>query len=352
MKRSGLSPRRTQRARRRREQPITFFARALAQAPLPGLPGGADDRVLVVVNLQGGNDGLNTRRAARHAGSTTATARRSAIRAAATCCASTPRSGFNPAMRSLKAMYDAGRSRSCKASAIRSPDHSHFRSTEIWQTAAPDRYERTGWLGRYLDAAGSAGRRICSTRVAVAQVLPEVMISRNTDVPAIAQLGGYGLASDRQRRHARRLPSTGARRPRCRSARRTSRTSRRSKTTRSAAREELPKLVAGYKPEAHVSGDAARAQPRARGADRRQQPGHARALRAARLVRYARRAQKRTQDRLLARVLRRDRGLLRRSRRARQRRARAHDDVLASSAGASPKTAAAAPTTARPRRSS
>ncbi len=33
--------------------------RALAQTPLPGLPGG-DDRVLVVINLQGGNDGLNT----------------------------------------------------------------------------------------------------------------------------------------------------------------------------------------------------------------------------------------------------------------------------------------------------
>ncbi|MDP9111132.1 MAG: Twin-arginine translocation pathway signal sequence domain-containing protein, partial [Candidatus Eremiobacteraeota bacterium] len=34
------------------------FARALAASPLPGLPGG-DGRVLVLVNLQGGNDGLN-----------------------------------------------------------------------------------------------------------------------------------------------------------------------------------------------------------------------------------------------------------------------------------------------------
>jgi uncharacterized protein (DUF1501 family) len=35
-----------------------FFAKALAQSPLPGLPGG-DNRTLVLVNLIGGNDGLN-----------------------------------------------------------------------------------------------------------------------------------------------------------------------------------------------------------------------------------------------------------------------------------------------------
>ena len=35
-----------------------LFARALAQSPLPGLPGG-DNRTLVLVNLMGGNDGLN-----------------------------------------------------------------------------------------------------------------------------------------------------------------------------------------------------------------------------------------------------------------------------------------------------
>ena len=36
-----------------------LFAKALAQAPLAGLPGGSD-RVLILLNLQGGNDGLNT----------------------------------------------------------------------------------------------------------------------------------------------------------------------------------------------------------------------------------------------------------------------------------------------------
>jgi len=41
-------------------------------------------------------------------------------------------------------------------------DFSHFRSTEIWQTAAPDAYVSTGWLGRYLDGA-SLPARTCST---------------------------------------------------------------------------------------------------------------------------------------------------------------------------------------------
>src|SRR6202171_1038263 len=37
----------------------TIFSQALAQTALPGLPGGSD-RILVVINFQGGNDGLNT----------------------------------------------------------------------------------------------------------------------------------------------------------------------------------------------------------------------------------------------------------------------------------------------------
>ncbi len=77
-----------------------------------------------------------------------------------------------------------------------SPDHSHFRSTEIWQTAAPDKYVHTGWLGRYLDEAQLPANNLFNG-VAIAQVLPEVMVASKTDVPAIAQINGYGLISDR-----------------------------------------------------------------------------------------------------------------------------------------------------------
>jgi uncharacterized protein (DUF1501 family) len=104
--------------------------------------------------------------------------------------------GFNPQMKALKAMFDKGDVAVVQSVGYPDPDHSHFRSTEIWQTAAPDRYEHTGWLGRYLDDANLPKDNLFNG-VAVAQVLPEVLVSNKVDVPSIANLNGYGLASDR-----------------------------------------------------------------------------------------------------------------------------------------------------------
>lgn len=171
------------------------FARALADTPLPGLPGG-QDRVLVLVNLQGGNDGLNC--VVPH-GNADYYRQRPTIGVAASDVLALDRNvGFNPSMRSMKAMYDRGMIAVVQGVGYPNPDHSHFRSTEIWQTAVPDRYEHTGWLGRYLDEAQLPKENLFNG-VALAQVLPEVLLSNTVDVPAVAQLNGYGLVSDRNR---------------------------------------------------------------------------------------------------------------------------------------------------------
>jgi uncharacterized protein (DUF1501 family) len=94
-------------------------------------------------------------------------------------------------------MYDRGMVAIVQGVGYPNPDHSHFRSTEIWQTAAPDTYEHTGWLGRYLDEADLPKNNLFNG-VAIAQVLPEVLVAARTDVPAIAQVNGYGLLSDRE----------------------------------------------------------------------------------------------------------------------------------------------------------
>jgi uncharacterized protein (DUF1501 family) len=172
----------------------TFFAKALAAPAVPGLPGGADERILVVINMQGGNDGLNTlvpfgaQQYYRY--------RPTLGIAPGDVLHLSDRVGFNPALRSLKALYDAGQVAVVQGAGYPRPDHSHFRSTEIWQTAAPDRYETTGWLGRYLDGANLPRENLFNA-VAIAQVLPEALIARSMDVPAIPQVRGYGLQSDR-----------------------------------------------------------------------------------------------------------------------------------------------------------
>jgi len=169
------------------------FARALASTPLPGLPG-ANDRVLVLVNLQGGNDGVNC--VVPHGNPQYYQQRPTLGIAPGDVLSLNDQLGLNPQMKSLKAMYDKGDVAIVQGVGYPNPDHSHFRSTEIWQTAVPDRYERTGWLGRYLDGAGLPKDNLFNG-VAIAQVLPEALIATQTDVPAIANINGYGLASDR-----------------------------------------------------------------------------------------------------------------------------------------------------------
>ncbi|PZR57429.1 MAG: hypothetical protein DLM50_05485 [Candidatus Meridianibacter frigidus] len=172
-----------------------LFAHALAQAPLPGLPGGSD-RVLVLVNLQGGNDGLNC--VVPHGDDMYYRMRPTLGIPKGDVLGINGQIGFNPQMKSFKALYDKGIVAVVQGVGYPDPDHSHFRSTEIWQTAAPGRYERTGWLGRYLDEAGLPKTNLFNG-VAISQVLPEAMIARNTDVPAIPQINGYGLVGDRNK---------------------------------------------------------------------------------------------------------------------------------------------------------
>ncbi len=171
----------------------TMFSQALAQTALPGLPG-SSDRVLVVINFAGGNDGLNTivpfgmPEYYRYRPSL-GISPNDVLRIDNTF-------GLNPVLAPFKKMYDSGNVAIVHGVGYPDPDHSHFRSTEIWQTAQPKGYESTGWLGRYLDQAGLPKDNLFNA-VAISNVVPEVLMSRTTDVPAVDALRSYGLRSDK-----------------------------------------------------------------------------------------------------------------------------------------------------------
>lgn len=221
------------------------MARALAQSPLPGLPGGTG-RCLVIVNLNGGNDGLNC--VVPHGNPQYYQLRPSLAIAAGDVLRIDGNVGLNPKMRSFKAMYDKGMVAIVQGVGYPNADHSHFRSSEIWQTAAPERYEHTGWLGRYLDEADLPAKNLFKA-VAVSQVLPEVLVANHTDVPAIANLKQYGMLADSdplarqafsQNSRDQRLPFSS---PYLSHVMEIEDHAQRSS-------EELPRLIAGYKTQA------------------------------------------------------------------------------------------------------
>ncbi|MGA8098788.1 MAG: DUF1501 domain-containing protein [Candidatus Cybelea sp.] len=223
--------------------PEHVFARALAQTPLPGLPG-SDNRCLVLINLYGGNDGLNC--VVPHGNDRYYQMRPGLAIDRNAVLSIDAQTGLNPGMRSFKALYDKGMVAIVQGVGYPNPDHSHFRSTEIWQTAAPDRYEHTGWLGRYFDQAGLAPANLFKG-VAVSKVLPEALVSESTDIPAIPGLGEYSMIADRnaaasraftRQANDRTLPFES---PYLAHVMEIEGDAQRSS-------QELPKLVAGYKP--------------------------------------------------------------------------------------------------------
>jgi uncharacterized protein (DUF1501 family) len=172
----------------------TIFSKALAQSALPGLPAAAD-RVLVVINFQGGNDGLNT--VVPYGLPQYYQYRPSLGVPQSNVLRIDDTFGLNPVLAPFKKLYDGGNVAIVHGVGYPDPDHSHFRSTEIWQTAQPKGYESTGWIGRYLDEAALPKDNLFNA-VAISNVLPELMISKTTDVPAVDALRGYGLASDKR----------------------------------------------------------------------------------------------------------------------------------------------------------
>jgi len=123
----------------------------------PGaLPPG--NRIVVVLQLSGGNDGLNTVIPIRN-DIYYRERRQLAIRRPDTL-ALTEEAGLHPALTAFRALYDEGHLAVYNGVGYPNPDRSHFRSMDVWQSASDaDVVLHSGWLGRYLDARYADGGR-------------------------------------------------------------------------------------------------------------------------------------------------------------------------------------------------
>src|SRR5579863_1139835 len=166
----------------------SIFARAARAAAQITTPGSAATKSLVVDNLQGGTDGLNT--IVPYGDPTYYKVRPTINVSTADILKIDSSIGMNPKLSSMKALFD--QQRVAVLQGVHYPNYvlSHFRGTEIWQTAAPDSYETTGWAGRYLDSAKLPSNNLFKG-VAIGPVLPKMLIAEQTDVPAIGDLRGF-----------------------------------------------------------------------------------------------------------------------------------------------------------------
>jgi len=113
---------------------------------------GKDSTILVVLQMAGGNDGLNT--VVPYVSDHYYRARTRIAVPAKSLLKIDDQIGLHPSLAGFKELYDAGHMSIIQGIGYPNPNRSHFRSTEIWQTASDASVnESYGWIGRYFDNA-------------------------------------------------------------------------------------------------------------------------------------------------------------------------------------------------------
>ncbi len=151
-----------------------------------------NDRILVVVQLIGGNDGLNT--VVPHGLDGYARARRALRLPAGQVHKITPEIGLHPAMGKMAGLLERGRLAVVQGVGYPNPDRSHFRSMEIWETARLDAgATETGWLGRAIDEKPVPPGADAPALHVGARRLPLALRAKRTEVPSLETLEQYRL---------------------------------------------------------------------------------------------------------------------------------------------------------------
>ncbi|MBY0310599.1 MAG: DUF1501 domain-containing protein [Phycisphaerales bacterium] len=134
---------------------VPYFVQQSAAALLPELgmstiPGSPDERVLVIVQLGGGNDGLNTVVPFQDSNYYKSRPGIGIPAERVLKLAKNATIGLHPQLAGFKEMYDEGMLTVIQSVGYPNPNRSHFKSMDIWHTADPTA-TGNGWLGRYFD---------------------------------------------------------------------------------------------------------------------------------------------------------------------------------------------------------
>jgi uncharacterized protein (DUF1501 family) len=154
----------------------------------------ANERILVVVQLLGGNDGLNT--VVPHGVDGYNRGRRLLRLPAGQLHKITPEIGLHPSMGAMAKLLEKGRLVVIQGVGYPNPDRSHFRSMEIWETGRLGNDAKaleTGWLGRALDARPPKPGQDPPGLHIGGRSMPIALRTKQTEVPSIDSLESYKL---------------------------------------------------------------------------------------------------------------------------------------------------------------
>ena len=168
----------------------TFLVRSLrgAQGFMTG-----SGRILVVIELAGGCDGLNT--IVPYTNDYYYQARPTLAIDPQSVLPINDELGFHPSLTGFKELYDSGNMTIVQGVGYPNPNRSHFRSRDIWHTAEAEEIGTNGWLAKYFDSIQGSGSL---QGINIGGRVPKAMISESGSSPSIRSIDTYQLKTDRR----------------------------------------------------------------------------------------------------------------------------------------------------------
>ncbi len=175
--------------------PLLIPKFAFADGETPGTPV-PKDNILVVVQLSGGNDGLNTLVPHKHDNYKKA---RPQLALSEGLHALNDEWSLNRGMTSFKQLWDEGQLAILPGCGYPDPNRSHFESMGIWHAGDPTGGDGTGWIGHYLDhlVRGTQDTSIANNpllAVNIGREMPMALVSPQVTVPSVDRIEDFGLS--------------------------------------------------------------------------------------------------------------------------------------------------------------
>jgi len=160
--------------------------------------GNSNERILIVIQLSGGNDGINT--VVPYADDAYRAVRPKLAIATSDVLKCDDDVGFHPSLKGMRELLEAGKLAVVRSVGYDEPNRSHFESMDIWHTCRRKSEPRPdGWIGRFLDAqAIESGGDVPALHLGHEQQ-PFAIASKKIRVPTVRELSEFQLqGKDRQ----------------------------------------------------------------------------------------------------------------------------------------------------------